>query len=166
MFWYFVCSPISSMGHHTTPSKRILLVEDSQAQSELLEQALAHHGWSGSAQVVRDGAFALATLLNATSSDRLPDLVLIDIKLKSESGINLVHRLRADPRLAMLPVVMFTTSDDPNDILTAYAAGANGYVVKPDTFEELTVMARDLCGYWLKWNRLPSRRVSTQLDQK
>jgi DNA-binding NarL/FixJ family response regulator len=56
-------------------------------------------------------------------------------------------------RLAHLPVIVFTTSDDPRDLAPCYANGANGYVVKPGTFDDLVRFVDDLCRYWLKWNR-------------
>jgi CheY-like chemotaxis protein len=88
-----------------------------------------------------------------TSPDAVfPALVLVDLKLSGASGLDLLRQLRADRRFACLPVVVFTTSDDPQDILASYASGANGYVVKPARFTDLVRLAEDLCRYWLNWN--------------
>jgi len=92
---------------------------------------------------------------SASTGDRsgLPSLILLDLKLGRRNGCDFLIRLRADARFAAIPVVVFTTSDDQTDLLYCYASGANGYVVKPGTFDELVECVRDLCYFWLKWNR-------------
>lgn len=85
----------------------------------------------------------------------LPSFILLDWHLGRQRGDEFLKRLRADSRLAAIPVVVFTTSDDASDIALAYASGANGYVVKPGTFAELIQCAGDLCRYWLERNRVP-----------
>ena len=66
-----------------------------------------------------------------------------------------LKRLRAEPQFSTIPVVAFTTSDDGADLSAAYAHAANGYVVKPDTFEDLVLCVGDICRYWLARNRTP-----------
>ena len=83
----------------------------------------------------------------------LPSLILLDLHLCGQNGCDFLKRLRADVRFAAIPVVVFTTSDDQTDLATCYASGANGYVVKPGTFDDLVRFVDDLCRYWLKWNR-------------
>lgn len=83
-----------------------------------------------------------------------PSLILLDLNLCGQHGRDVLKRLRGDSRFAAIPVVIFTTSDDAADLTTCYANGANGYVVKPSTYAELVGFARDLCGYWIQWNRL------------
>jgi len=87
----------------------------------------------------------------------LPSLILLDWHLGKQRGDEFLKRLRADHRLAAIPVVVFTTSDDHHDLSLAYASGANGYVVKPGTFDELIRCVAALCSYWLNWNRTISR---------
>ena len=82
-----------------------------------------------------------------------PSLILLDLKLGRRDGCDFLIRLRADVRFAAIPVVVFTTSDDQTDLARCYASGANGYVVKPGTFDELVHCTGDICRYWLKWNR-------------
>ena len=93
--------------------------------------------------------------LSASTGDRsgLPSLILLDLKLGRRNGCDFLKRLRADARFAAIPVVVFTTSDDQTDLARCYASGANGYVVKPGTFDELVHCTGDICRYWLKWNR-------------
>jgi two-component system, chemotaxis family, response regulator Rcp1 len=92
---------------------------------------------------------------SASTGDRsdLPSLILLDLHLRGQNGCDFLKRLRADPRFAAIPVVVFTTSDDQHDLSRCYASGANGYVVKPGTFAELVHCTADLCRYWLTWNR-------------
>lgn len=142
---------------------QVLLVEDNVAQGELLGQAFAQHDQGCAPVIAQDADTALAFLEAgaAQASPSLPRLVLLDLKLATGSGLALLRRLRAHPRLALLPVVILTSSDDEGDIRDCYAEGANGYVVKPDTFAQLVVMADDLRRYWLGWNRptaLPTHR--------
>jgi len=82
-----------------------------------------------------------------------PTLILLDLNLRGQNGCNFLKRLRSDPRFATIPTIIFTTSDDQNDLARCYASGANGYVVKPGTYDQLLECVRDLCSFWLKWNR-------------
>jgi DNA-binding response OmpR family regulator len=94
-------------------------------------------------------------LLRSSEADTLPSLIVLDLKLRNGSGLGLLKRLRADVRLAHVPVIIFTTSDAAVDLAACYAAGANGYVVKPGLFEQLVEFVRDLSRYWIHWNRSP-----------
>ncbi len=87
------------------------------------------------------------------TSPSLPSLILLDLNLRGQNGCDLLKRLRSDDRFAALPVVIFTTSDDPNDLADSYSCGTNGYVVKPGSFDALIHCTGDLCRYWLTWNR-------------
>ena len=92
---------------------------------------------------------------SASTGDRsgLPSLILLDLNLRGQNGCDLLKRLRSDARFATLPVVVFTTSDDPADLANSYNCGANGYVIKPGSFDELVRCTTDLCRNWLTWNR-------------
>ncbi len=139
----------------------ILLVEDSAATCELIEQAFRQQGHAGLLRT-EPGAEAALTFLNrhaGTSEGGLPSVVLLDLKLAGEHGLEFLRGLRRDARLSRLPVIILTTSDDPHDIEACYRDGANGYTVKPDTFDGLVTLIDDLCRYWLRWNRtVPSLR--------
>lgn len=131
----------------------ILLIDDSPGECELFRLALIQTGLAVtlSTEQTADAAFHF---LNNHSSD-LPTLILLDWHLGRQRGDAFLKQLRADSRLAAIPVVVFTTSDDASDLALAYASGANGYVVKPGTFAELIQCAGDLCRYWLERNRVP-----------
>lgn len=83
----------------------------------------------------------------------LPSVILLDWHLQRQHGDKFLRLLRADSRLASVPVVVFSTSDASSDLRAGYAHGANGYVVKPSTYAELVRFTGDLCGYWVQWNR-------------
>lgn len=85
----------------------------------------------------------------------MPSIVLLDLKLRNQQGLEFLKRVRADTLLMHLPVIVFTTSDAPADLSASYAAGANGYVVKPGLFENLVRFVNDLSHYWIHWNRSP-----------
>lgn len=87
------------------------------------------------------------------ASPSLPALILLDLNLRGQDGCDFLKRLRSDARFTTIPIVIFTTSDDQNDLARCYAVGANGYVVKLGTFNELIQCTADLCRYWLTWNR-------------
>ena len=132
-----------------------LLIEDSAATRELIEQAFRQQEQAGALRCVDGVTSALAFLSRQADSVEagLPAAVLLDLKLGGEHGLQFLRRLREDSRLNRIPVVVLTTSDDPRDIEACYRYGANGYVLKPGTYEALTALVGDLCRYWLNWNR-------------
>lgn len=146
--------------------KRILVVEDNPGYRELLHQALSQHGLGSVAQFEPDVDAASAWLrrLAVSSQQTLPALILLDLKLNGDSGLKLLRHVRHDSRLVHLPVVIITTSDDPHDISACYAAGVNGYVIKPETFGGLTALVGDLCRYWLNWNQCEETVLSSRED--
>ena len=142
----------------------ILLVEDSAAACELIEQAFGQHERAGALRIASDAASALAFLNHQADLQEanLPAAVLLDLKLGGEHGLQFLRRLREDTRLNQLPVVVLTTSDDPRDIEACYRFGANGYTVKPGRFDDLATLIGDLCRYWLNWNRCGYTVVSNK----
>lgn len=99
------------------------------------------------------------TARSASTGDQsgLPSVILLDWHLQKQHGDEFLRRLRANPRLTSIPVVVFTTSDDASDLAASYTNGTNGYAVKPGTFEDLVRFATDFCRYWIDWNRTPYR---------
>ncbi len=129
----------------------ILLIDDSPGECELFRLALAQTGLDIALLTEHEAEAALHVLRNHSA----PSLILLDWHLRNQHGDAFLKRLRADARLAAIPVVVFTTSDESSDLLAAHTHGANGYVVKPGTFDELIRCVTDLCAYWLRWNRTP-----------
>ncbi|MET0516644.1 MAG: response regulator [Nitrospiraceae bacterium] len=135
----------------TRPS--ILLIEDSPGECELFRAAVKETRVAVSLQIESTVEAAFRFLAKADGSRPLPSLILLDLKLGKQHGLDVLRELRGDTRVRHVPVIVFTTSDHPADLAACYAAGANGYVTKPDTYEALLHFIMDLHNYWLRWNR-------------
>lgn len=141
-------------------TKIILLVEDNP-QDELLTLRVLHKAnLANRIDVARDGQQALDYLFRAGEfADRegpdLPTVVVLDIGLPRLSGLEVLERLRADPRTALLPVVMLTSSDEARDRLRSYEIGANSFVRKPMDFADFAETVARLGVYWLTTNEPP-----------
>lgn len=139
----------------------LLLVEDSAPDVQIVRRVLRDGGRPLHLAVARDGQEGLDYLLRQGKFQggadwRRPDLVLTDLNLPRLTGRDLVARLRADPALHGLPVVVWTTSRRPEDVRAAYAAGANSYVEKPRDFARLQAVLQAVLSYWLDTALLPS----------
>jgi len=138
-----------------TDVKPVLLVEDNPDDEELALEAFRRKGVRNPVVVVRDGRAAIDWLLAALDGKdgkRLPALTLLDVNLPLLGGVEVLRRLRAHPRLAMLPVVVLSTSSEPRDLRDCYAAGANAYVVKPVEFAAFQDAIGKLTDFWLHLN--------------
>lgn len=138
-------------------SKYILLVEDNPDDEALTLRTLRKCGLANEVHVVRDGAEALDFLFktgryeNRIPND-LPALVLLDLKLPKIDGLDVLKRIRAYTGTKLLPVVIFTSSKEQQDLLTGYTNGANGYVRKPVDFAEFAEAVSALHLYWMITN--------------
>lgn len=144
-------------------TKAILLVEDNPDDRELTRRALESHGIANEIVMARDGVEALDYLFcrgawaDRDPSDQ-PQVVLLDLKLPKVDGIEVLKALRADPRTALLPVIVLTSSREEQDLLESYGSGANSYVRKPVDFEQFSEAVRQLGLYWLVLNESPPLR--------
>lgn len=145
------------------PPKHILLVEDNPQDEMLTLRALRKANVANRIDVARDGQQALDYLFREENfADRdgpdLPAVVLLDIGLPRLSGLEVLERLRAAPRTALLPVVILTSSDEESDRLHSYKFGANSFVRKPMDFAEFAETVTRLGVYWLATNEpLPEK---------
>jgi two-component system, response regulator len=131
----------------------ILLVEDNPDDVELTQIAFRRANIANPIRVASDGAEALAMLLGETPVH--PAVVLLDLKLPKVDGIEVLRKLRADPRTRLTPVVVLTSSREERDMLNSYELGANSYIQKPVDFEQFTNAVRQLGLYWLVLNQVP-----------
>jgi CheY-like chemotaxis protein len=92
---------------------------------------------------------------SADETAGLPWIVLLDLKMPRKSGLEVLQWLRGQPRLRFVPVIIFTSSRESSDIARAYELGANSYLVKPVSFDQLKEMVRDVNHYWLELNENP-----------
>lgn len=144
-------------------SKIILLVEDNPDDEELTLLALKESNILNEMVVVRDGVEALDYLFAAGRYEnrdprRSPQLVLLDLKLPKLDGLEVLRRLRADPRTELLPVVILTSSGEEEDVIASYRSGANGYVRKPVEFQRFADAIKHVGLYWLVLNETPPIR--------
>lgn len=133
--------------------KSILLVEDNADDEQLTLRAMRQSEVPNIIRVARDGAEALDFLYGAHASKRLPDLVLLDLKLPKVSGLEVLQRIRSEASSKTLPVVVLTSSDEERDIVESYSLGANSYIRKPVDFDEFIDAVKQLGLYWLTMNR-------------
>lgn len=132
--------------------KTILLVEDNADDEQLTLRAMRQSDIPNIIRVARDGAEALDKLFGAAET-RLPDLVLLDLKLPKVNGLEVLQKIRADERTKTLPVVVLTSSDEERDIVDSYELGANSYIRKPVDFDQFIDAVRQLGLYWLSMNQ-------------
>jgi two-component system response regulator len=132
--------------------KTILLVEDNADDEQLTLRAMRQSDIPNIIRVARDGAEALDKLFGP-GQDRLPDLVLLDLKLPKVNGLEVLEKIRANERTKTLPVVVLTSSDEERDIVESYELGANSYIRKPVDFDQFIDAVRQLGLYWLSMNR-------------
>jgi CheY-like chemotaxis protein len=84
--------------------------------------------------------------------------VLLDLKLPRVDGLEVLRRLRAETRTALLPIVVLTSSNEERDLVESYRLGANSYIRKPVDFEQFTEAVRQLGLYWLVLNQIAQAR--------
>ena len=133
------------------PTMKILLVEDDLGDVELTRQALSESQLALDLRVVSNGEEALAFLRQEGeySSAERPDLVILDLNLPGLDGQEVLAEIRSDQHLNLIPVVIFSTSSDPEDINNSYKLGANCYLQKPADLEEAPVIVQCLENFWL-----------------
>jgi two-component system, response regulator len=148
-----------------TGSRIILLVEDNQDDIELTLRAFEKSNIINEIVVAKDGEAALdylfATGIHAgRDQEVLPEVVLLDLKLPTIHGLDVLRRMRADQRTRRLPVVVLTSSNEEQDVLRSYDLGANSFVQKPVDFAEFIETARHLGLYWLVLNQTSPEGVA------
>ena len=135
---------------------RILLVEDSVADLKLVEMALAESGGDTELLHADDGAAALVVLDEVVAGRHpRPDVVLLDLNMPRASGVDVLRRVKGDPELRTIPVVVFSTSRSDVDVAVAYECGANAYVVKPLDLQRFMTVVRNIEEHWTGVVRLP-----------
>ncbi len=131
--------------------KTILLVEDNADDEQLTLRAMRQSEVPNMIRVARDGAEALEHLFAPNA--KLPDLILLDLKLPKVSGLEVLQKIRGESATRGLPVVVLTSSDEEKDIVESYNLGANSFIRKPVDFDEFIDAVRQLGLYWLSMNR-------------
>jgi CheY-like chemotaxis protein len=142
----------------TVKEVEVLLVEDNPNDQELTLRALKKKNLCNRIHVVSDGAEALdfifgkGNYVGRTAAD-LPKVVLLDIKLPKVNGIEVLQKVKSDPALRSLPIVMLTSSKEGPDVQECYRLGANSYIVKPVDMEQFLTAVQNIGLYWLMLNQ-------------
>lgn len=138
----------------------VLMVEDSEEDLQLALRAFKKANLLNRVQVARDGEEALDFLFcqklhgNRRIEDT-PRVILLDLKLPKVDGLEVLRRIKGDPRTRIIPVVVLTSSKEHRDVLASYELGANSYIVKPVAFDGFAKAMQDLGLYWLLLNNPP-----------
>jgi CheY-like chemotaxis protein len=154
-----VCYRILMPGKLSNPVS-ILIADDDAQDAMLVQMAVRRASLGLRLDTVSDGEEAINYLLGRYSyADRsthpFPNLMLLDLKMPRLNGFDVLDFVRRQPGLRQLPVVIFSSSDDPGDIRRAYDAGANSYLCKPHSNDDLSALLRALEEYWCKFNHFP-----------
>ena len=138
---------------------RILLVEDDPLDVELTLTALGEYNLANEVVVVNDGAAALDFLYrrgaHAARATENPAVLLLDLKLPKVNGLEVLQRIRSDPQLRLIPVVILTSSHEERDMVASYELGVNAYVVKPVEFHAFVNAIKELGVFWAVVNEPP-----------
>ncbi|MFD7459353.1 CheY-like chemotaxis protein [Streptomyces glaucescens] len=148
----------------TTPAATpvdVLLVEDDPGDELMTREAFEDNKIGNTLHVVRDGEEALDFLYRRgdhTEAPR-PDLILLDLNLPKYDGRQVLERIKSDPDLAHIPVVVLTTSAAEEDILRSYKLHANAYVTKPVDLDQFIAAVRQIDDFFVQVVRLPGRTM-------
>lgn len=134
---------------------RLFYVEDNPDDVLLTKLAIARAGVVAQLETVPDGTEAIQALQRKSAAE-LPDCILLDVKLPTSSGLDVLAWIRAQPHLRRLPVIMLTSSLLPSDIARAYDLGANSYLLKPSDLHSLVALAKAIDLYWFQTNVRPN----------
>jgi CheY-like chemotaxis protein len=145
------------MEHHEVD---ILLVEDNPDDLELTLHALRREHLANNIFAVRDGEEAIDFLFctgrfQDRNFDHPPRLVLLDLKLPKVTGLEVLQRVKGDPRTKALPVVILTSSKEERDLVASYNLGANSYIQKPVDFDRFREIVKSAGLYWMVINQRP-----------
>ncbi len=142
--------------------KRILLAEDNAYDVELTLEALSESNLANKVDVVKDGVQTMEYLRYigqyATRERGNPAVILLDLKMPRQDGLETLAEIRKDEKLKMIPVVILTSSKEERDLVKGYELGANAYVVKPVDFSTFRECVKLIGGFWAYINELPPEK--------
>lgn len=138
----------------------VLLVEDNAHDEEMTLRALKKRNLANHVHVARDGAEALDFIFaTGAYTGRVENtaikLILLDLKLPKVSGLEVLAKVKSDPKTRILPIVVLTSSQEESDMVASYKLGVNSYIIKPVDFDKFTEAVGDLGLYWLLINKAP-----------
>jgi chemotaxis family two-component system response regulator Rcp1 len=137
----------------------VLLVDDNPADIDLTREVLGKCKWHFHMNAVNDGAEAISFLRHEEKYVKTPgpDLIVLDLNLPRKDGREVLAEVKADPSLAEIPVVIFTTSQASSDISRCYQLGANCYLRKPGNLPDFVAIVQSMADFWLGFASLPQK---------
>ena len=138
---------------------KFLLVEDDDDHATIVTRTLKNERMANLIDRAKDGVEAMQYLRRELPFEKakLPDVILLDLKLPKKDGLEVLEEIKADEALRHIPVVILTTSDAETDKIRAYRNHANSYLVKPLDATCFKKMVEELNLYWGVWNRAPAK---------
>lgn len=143
-----------------TQKSLLMLVEDNPDDEELTLLAFEQNNIPSELVVAHDGVEALDYLFGTgiyanRDLSVMPALILLDLQLPRINGLEVLQRLRADNRTKLIPVVVLTTSNEQQDLISSYSLGCNSYIRKPVDYDQFVRVVQQLGMYWLLLNEPP-----------
>jgi len=143
----------------------ILLIEDNADHAELVKRCFEQHKILNTVRHVSDGESALFYLFGMNEYCNreeypLPDFILLDLRIPKIDGLELLVKIKEEPALRHIPVVVLTSSSNEKDIAKAYENYVNSYLVKPLDFQKLSTLITELGFYWLCWNKSTNYEIN------
>lgn len=132
----------------------IFYVEDDPDYAFVMEEALGEVNQSTRLAIIEDGINAIKQLEELAGERKKPKLILLDLNLPGLSGIDILKRIKEMPTMKHVPVILFSTSDNPKDVKASYEFGANAYVTKPDGYHNLMECIRSMHQFWFNPNTI------------
>lgn len=132
----------------------LLIVDDDEDDKFLIRQAFEDDSNVYSLQLSNNDAEILENIRNPQS---IPDLIILDLKVPKSEGLEILEYLRNSPLHKRIPIIILSRSSNPVDIEKAYQLGANSYIIKPNSYSKLMLMAEKIRQYWFGVSELPPR---------
>ena len=149
------------MRNNSNDEVEILLIEDSMQDAELTIRSLRKNNVSNKIVHLKDGAIALQFIFGTGEYEgrdinKKPKVILLDLKMPKVNGLEVLEKIKTDPRTQAIPIVILTSSKEDPDIKKCYELGANSYIVKPVDFEGFHKVVSELGLYWVLLNQSPT----------
>ncbi|MDQ6964366.1 MAG: response regulator [Mariprofundales bacterium] len=137
-----------------------LLIEDNMADARLVEEAFKESKLLVNLQICTNGEEAVELLMQLIATNQpLPDMIMLDLNLPGMDGKEVLAKIKQQPTLKRVPVVILTTSQADRDIVQSYNLSANAYVIKPLDFDQFMTIIRETAQFWLTIAVLPNGRT-------
>lgn len=136
---------------------QILVVEDNPSVANLTIKAFERTKTLNKLHVVEDGVEAIAFLRREGKYSQMlrPDIIMLDLNLPRKNGHEVLAEIKSDPNLKLIPAIVFTTSESPDDIKKSYQLNANCYITVPVHLKQFMLIVEQICDFWLTTVKLP-----------